>query len=95
LGTSGPGEVFLDPGLLFEDVSAVAVIDRPGQADDGKIVVAGGWTNPAANFREGVAVARLNPDGSLDTTFGGGGVVLDSRTTFGASALVVQPGETE
>ena len=52
---------------------------------DGKAVVAG---DSDANF----ALARYNPDGSLDTTFGSGGKVV---TTFGgrdqASAVVLQP----
>jgi uncharacterized delta-60 repeat protein len=52
---------------------------------DGKIVVAG---DSDANF----AVARYNPDGSLDATFGAGGKLI---TTFGgadqASSLGIQP----
>jgi uncharacterized delta-60 repeat protein len=89
-GSSGTGEVLLDPSVQFDDVSAVAVIDRPGQPDDGKIVIAGGWTDPNT-FKVGVALARFNSDGSLDQSFGGGGTVLDARTTDRAMALAIQP----
>jgi uncharacterized delta-60 repeat protein len=91
-GSSGTGEVVVGPGVQFDDVSAVAVINRPGQADDGKIVVAGGSTNPTTN-RVGVALARFNPNGTLDTTFGSGGAVLDARTTDRAMALAIQADE--
>ncbi|GEM_PF-1022297 len=57
---------------------------------DGKLVVAG-WTD-AAGFRSDFALARYNPNGSLDPTFGTGGVVT---TDFGGEdagrALVLQP----
>ncbi len=42
---------------------------------DGKIVV-GGSTQLASNVATDFAVARLNPDGSLDTTFDGDGKVV-------------------
>ena len=45
---------------------------------DGKIVAAG----DSGNFFTSIALARLNPDGSLDTTFSGDGKVL---TEFGKS----------
>jgi uncharacterized delta-60 repeat protein len=62
---------------------------------DGKIVVSG-WAadpNTTTSFKTYFALARLNPDGSLDTTFGTGGVVA---TDFGLAnnfghALVIQP----
>src|SRR5438477_4440345 len=41
-----------------------AVVVQP----DGKILVAGSWDGGASEF----ALARYNPDGSLDSTFGGG-----------------------
>ncbi len=78
------GFVVTDFGLT-ETALAVAI-----QAD-GKIVVAGG-TYPTFPFLGLFAVARYNSDGSLDNTFGGGGLV---RTGFGsegasASAIVIQ-----
>jgi uncharacterized delta-60 repeat protein len=43
---------------------------------DGKIVVAGSYDSPGGTADEDFALARYNPDGSLDTTFGSGGKVL-------------------
>jgi uncharacterized delta-60 repeat protein len=48
-------------------VSALAI------DEDGKIVVAG-WISSTNDF----FVARYNPDGTLDTTFSGDGIVIDS-----------------
>jgi uncharacterized delta-60 repeat protein len=84
------GEAVLDPGFKFNDPESVAVINHPGSRDDGKIIVAGSWGDPTTQ-NSGVALARFNPDGSLDTTFGRSGVVLDTRTTGGALALAIQP----
>jgi uncharacterized delta-60 repeat protein len=71
------------PGVFFAEAHALAV-----QAD-GKLVAAG--SAGAAAF----ALARYNPDGTLDPGFGTGGIVT---TAFGgffneANALVVQEGE--
>jgi uncharacterized delta-60 repeat protein len=68
-----------------EDIANAAVVQP-----DGKLVVAGHSANgPDYDF----ALARYNPNGSLDTTFNGTGKVI---TPFGggldkAQALVVQP----
>src|SRR5215470_3809965 len=79
------GKVTTDFGLTDQ---ASSVLVQP----DGKIVVAGGTyaTFPAAGGQ--FALARYNSNGSLDTSFGVGGLV---RTSFGssgcfASALVLQ-----
>ncbi|HEX4706267.1 MAG TPA: delta-60 repeat domain-containing protein [Candidatus Udaeobacter sp.] len=62
------GRVTTDfPGLVAA-ISAVVV--QP----DGKIVVAGG-AYPLFTFAGDFKVARYNPDGSLDTLFGNGGIV--------------------
>jgi uncharacterized delta-60 repeat protein len=45
--------------------------------NDGKIVVAG-YTEPNINHYEDVALARYNADGSLDTSFGTAGKVINS-----------------
>lgn len=56
---------------------------------DGKLVLAGQASNeqhPAS-----MALARFNGDGSLDTTFGTGGIVMTDMNRFGAAfALAVQ-----
>ncbi|MGH9136915.1 MAG: Ig-like domain-containing protein [Acidimicrobiales bacterium] len=59
---------------------------------DGRIVVAGGATELAGGVGLWLAVAGLNPDGTLDAGFAGGGAVI---TTVGnqsvAHAMVIQP----
>ena len=48
---------------------------------DGKIVAAGPTSDPSIDFRAGnFALARYHPNGSLDTTFSGDGLVI---TDFG------------
>jgi uncharacterized delta-60 repeat protein len=56
---------------------------------DGKIVIAGALQGSA----NGAFVARLNADGSLDTTFGTGGSVIESGFGFASEfdAVLVQP----
>ena len=50
---------------------------------DGRIVAAGGTSS-------GFALARYNPDGSLDNGFGSGGKVITAYSA-GASAVAIQP----
>jgi Domain of unknown function (DUF5122) beta-propeller len=57
------------------DVSALAL-----QAD-GKIVIAG------IGSSSNVVIARLNPDGMLDPSFGSGGKVVTTRGTGSGNAL--------
>ncbi|MBA4189234.1 MAG: hypothetical protein C0467_14655 [Planctomycetaceae bacterium] len=64
---SGDGIVQLDFGPT--DAAAKAVLVQP----DGKIVLAGLSSSSGGNF--GFALARLNANGSLDTTFDGDGLV--------------------
>lgn len=62
-----------------------------GVQPDGKLVAAGVVTD-AETGAQSLALARYNDDGSLDTSFGGGGKLV---TSFGGSAvghaLVIQP----
>jgi uncharacterized delta-60 repeat protein len=65
---------------------------------DGKIVL-GGYSNQGL-FDTYFALARYNTDGSLDGTFGSGGLVTTDFTSFGASfrksygnALIIQPSD--
>jgi uncharacterized delta-60 repeat protein len=79
------GKVLTDFAGESETALAVAV-----QAD-GKLVVAG--TTTVAGSGQDFALARYNPDGSLDAGFGAGGKVTtafsgDSDTAY---ALVIQP----
>ncbi|HXS80474.1 MAG TPA: putative Ig domain-containing protein [Gammaproteobacteria bacterium] len=66
-GIGGFPPSLLPAGIPFESGQALAI-----QAD-GRIVVAGFGPSPAG--RTDVALVRYNSDGSLDTTFGTGGVV--------------------
>src|SRR5262249_40759627 len=46
----------------------------------GKIIVAGVTTNQTATQNNNIALARYNSNGSLDTTFGKGGLVTTANT---------------
>jgi len=52
---------------------------------DGRLV-AGGLSNASNPTSNDFALARYNPDGSLDTSFGAGGFVL---TDFGGQELII------
>ena len=70
-----------------DSTSALAL----GVQTDGKIVVAGNATNDGINFF--FALARYNTDGTLDTTFGVGGIVttaVPGTTSSSAAALGLQ-----
>jgi uncharacterized delta-60 repeat protein len=76
---------FLASADEFSDGHAVLV--QP----DSRIVVAG-EARLRTEVASDVAVARLNPDGSLDPTFGGGGrVLIDFSTVDWGHALARQP----
>ena len=83
----GGGQITTDFNRSAESANAVAV-----QAD-GKLVVAGSSLPKDDLDGEDFALARYNPDGSLDTTFGARGKV---RTDFPGldaviSSLIIQP----
>lgn len=66
------GKVFVTfPGFSSADCEKIAVLP------DGKIVGVGNVSSDA------IALVRLNPDGSLDTTFGSGGTVVTAGTGAG------------
>ncbi|CBE67527.1 MAG: hypothetical protein F9K13_06055 [Candidatus Methylomirabilis oxygeniifera] len=76
------GKVTTDLGSPYD--SARALVLQP----DGKLVVAG-YMDGAS--QSAFALARYNPNGTLDPTFGTGGVVVDTESGDGAFALVLQP----
>jgi uncharacterized delta-60 repeat protein len=83
----GQGKVTTDfPGLAAE---ASSVVIQP----DGKIVVAGG-AFPLFTFLGNVEIVRYNADGSLDGSFGSGGIVTThfpgGQGSY-ASAVTLQP----
>jgi uncharacterized delta-60 repeat protein len=78
----------LDP--TFGTGGKVVTDFRPGAVAiqaNGKILVAGTFATASTS---GAELARYNPDGSLDTTFGSGGRVLDP-TVPGFTGVLVQP----
>jgi uncharacterized delta-60 repeat protein len=74
---SGDGKVTTDITPRIDEAISVAV-----QAD-GKIVVAGGSNLNATNHNSRFALARYNPDGTLDTSFSADGRVTTDFTSAG------------
>ncbi len=85
---SGDGKALfsLDPGANLETVNALAL-----QAD-GKILLAGHTPGSGAGNQQDAVLIRLNTDGSLDTSFGGGvGIVTLNASAINAfSSVLVQ-----
>jgi uncharacterized delta-60 repeat protein len=80
-GTGGKG--VSDFGVLASAANAIAI------QGDGKLVIAGTIVLPTGND---FGVARLNPDGSLDKSFSGGGVTTDfSGGDDRGFAVAIQP----
>jgi uncharacterized delta-60 repeat protein len=71
----------------FDECAPALVLQR-----DGNIVVAGSRYNQVgAGGASDFAIARINPNGLYDTSFGGGGkAVIDFGCSDGASAVVLQ-----
>lgn len=65
-----PDATFGDGGAATMDVGESCVADRILIQPDGKVVVTG-------ETQDGLAVGRFNADGSVDTSFAGGGKVYD------------------
>jgi uncharacterized delta-60 repeat protein len=91
---ASPGE--LDPtfGPVGFVITSLAGIDRAfaiARQADGKIILAG--TRNASDSSSNIGLVRYNPNGSLDTTFDGDGIVTTQIGTTGteASAVAVQP----
>ena len=84
-GADGDGRTAIDFGLP-SDGTAVAL--APG----GKLVVAGNVTRSGEEWStQNIAVARLNPDGSLDGGFGAGGTAVAPGARNVAAAVAVRP----
>jgi uncharacterized delta-60 repeat protein len=81
---------FSADGKAFADFGAFSQVFAGAIQPDGKIVVAGAHNLPTRQF----AIARFNPDGSLDTSFGSGGKVttnLGIGISHEAHDLIIQP----
>jgi uncharacterized delta-60 repeat protein len=88
----------LDPtfgsgGKVSTDLGGADGISCMQLLSDGKFLVAGS-TGSLVSGAADVALARYNPNGSLDTTFGTGGKVITKVTGYdtGASALLLLSG---
>jgi uncharacterized delta-60 repeat protein/uncharacterized repeat protein (TIGR01451 family) len=73
-------------------VSSIALYpdEGPNSTNNGKIIIAGGFLSVNGEERQGIA--RLNPDGSLDTTFnpgsGANGIVWSSLVVVGGRVVI-------
>jgi uncharacterized delta-60 repeat protein len=79
-------------GLVVTPISTGVVFDLAVQPD-GKLIAAG-WSNPGGFD---IAMARYNPDGSLDSSFDGDGMVVASSfrpaSTYAPQVLVQRDGK--
>jgi uncharacterized delta-60 repeat protein len=92
-GSGGTVETTIDPGSGY-----MAALNSVTLQSDGKIVVAGtaGPGSPTASNPRFFVGARYNANGSLDGSFGSGGIVttvLAALPRQGADAVIVQPGD--
>lgn len=80
----------LDTSFADSGVARLPIIDLDNRLNsisllaDGRILVSGHYGKPlttTGQFDFDLLVARLMPDGRLDTTFGAGGVVIDTVST--------------
>ena len=82
-------------GKVFTAFPAAAEVKALSLQSDGKVVVAGYMTQklPDGTDLSNFALARYNPDGTLDSTFGTGGRVSTNFSSGGAqaNALAIQP----
>jgi uncharacterized delta-60 repeat protein len=78
------GKVFLTYGLASDNNTGASGVVLQ---QDGKIVISGSFSSSSGSGSSGSALARLNPDGSLDASFGSGGVV---RPTPNSGFVVLQ-----
>lgn len=94
---SRAGDSDLDPTFGTGGLAQVTVGTTAGGGSkialqsDGKIVQVGSSMDSYTNYGSDIAVVRYNTNGSLDTSFGTGGVVkTDMLLDEGASAVVIQ-----
>ncbi len=89
LNADGSLDTSFNPGTgaRYGSGSFSATVSTTGLQADGKIIVGGNFTTMNGVVCNGIA--RLNTDGSLDTSFNPGTGVLD--VLYGVSAVVIQP----
>ena len=90
-GTGGKVTTAIGPGTRRDNVFQVEVVDR------GKILVAGFADMGQGAGRRNFMLARYNPDGTLDGTFGSGGIVItrvapgDNGDQADTNGMVIDP----
>jgi uncharacterized delta-60 repeat protein len=77
---------FGQTGIVNVPIGSYSIANAVALQSDGKIVLGG----TALDGHNEFAAARLNPDGSLDTTFGGDGIATFPSRTGGAWALDIE-----
>jgi len=82
LNVDGSLDMAFDPGLVVTVISGSGVLVRMALHSDGRIVVAGGFSKVQSVNRNGLA--RLLPDGTLDTTF-------DPNPDHRVDAIAIRP----
>ena len=94
LGADGaPDATFGVDGRVRTPIGTFAQANAVVVQDDGKVVVAGHVTPELGSLDADFALVRYHRDGSLDTTFGGDGIVTQSfRTPAYATELALEPG---
>ncbi|HWS99468.1 MAG TPA: Calx-beta domain-containing protein [Pyrinomonadaceae bacterium] len=83
LNTDGTLDTSFNPAGLGSDGIVLAIAVQP----DGKIIIGGTFLSYNRNGAAGDRIARLNPNGTLDTTFNPGGVGADGNVF----AVALQP----
>jgi uncharacterized delta-60 repeat protein len=93
-GTGTLDTAFGTDGTVVTNMSLSSLGDAVGVQSDGKLVAGGFSIAPNAEITgiPGSAVARYNTDGSLDTSFGNGGIVsLTEPSGFAIFAVAILP----
>src|SRR5438309_8074703 len=89
-----PSGGLIDPsfnGGAPETSSLMDLASATAIQPDGKMVVVGRLASDTFRQHPNLAVARFNPDGSPDSSFGSGGVTYSASTDTSAQGVVLQP----
>ena len=84
-----PDASFGNGGLVRTEIGQFS---RPWDMEvqeDGRIVL-GGYSGTSSSYSDGLTLARYEPDGSLDSTFGAGGLVVNEGVDQIITALDLQ-----
>jgi uncharacterized delta-60 repeat protein len=92
LADGRPDPSFDGDGVVTTQIGNYGAASAIAVQPDGRIVVAGGSNGQVGAVRSDVTVARYLPDGHLDSSFGGDGIVTTSvRDYASALALALRP----